>query len=258
MTDKVSAWVLSLAFHLLILIIALIVKLELIPEDVIKKIEVLDIRYTQITSGGKSDLMPMKKLGKPLLNKESGGQKTNLSPQKVNLPASRFTEDNPLEKFKIPEDDFAAVNPLEITEKVGNSYKNLSSSIAGKSTVNEKEILQDESSFIPADNYLKNISDKISGENETDSPFLLEGEIAKRAIKKKFLPEYPQGIHKNVTVKIKFEVTPDGKVVFPVVLKKADPLLEKTATESLKKWRFSRTSIQKNQTGYITFVFKLK
>jgi protein TonB len=258
MADKLNAWMLSIVFHLLILLLAIVVKFELIPEEVTKQIEILDIQYAKVNSGSKSELIPMKKFGQPQMNKESLGQKTELVPKKVDLPKSRFQEDNPLEQFEAPEQDFAAVNPLEITKKVGNSYKDLQSDVAAKSSVNEKDLLQDDSSLLPTDDYLRNISDKISGTGDADSPFLLEGEITRRTIKKKVLPEYPEGIQKNVTIKIKFDVNPEGNVEFPVVLKKADPLLEKTAVDALKQWKFSRAPIEKNQTGYITFVFKLK
>lgn len=92
--------------------------------------------------------------------------------------------------------------------------------------------------------------------------FVIEGEIEGRKILSNPLPEYPEGLNKNATIKIVFEVLPDGSVsstgMFPV--RKENAVLEELVMNSLKLWRFSRLSgsNNQNQKGLITFVFKVK
>ena len=75
------------------------------------------------------------------------------------------------------------------------------------------------------------------------------------------LPEFPPGVQKAATVRIDFKVAPDGSVVYTAVKTKGLPELEKVALEALRTWRFNpldKSLPQENQTGVITFIFKLK
>jgi protein TonB len=93
---------------------------------------------------------------------------------------------------------------------------------------------------------------------EGDEPYILEGDIVSRGIEYKILPQYPENIQKNVDVKIKFDVLPAGKTANIMVIKKADPELEKVSIEALYQWKFSPINRDVIQTGYITFIFQLK
>ncbi len=75
------------------------------------------------------------------------------------------------------------------------------------------------------------------------------------------LPVFPRGVKKAVTVKIAFDVTPDGTVSFASPLTKGVPELEKVSLDALKAWRFNpldKSHEQIKQRGVVTFVFKLK
>ncbi|HYW35732.1 MAG TPA: TonB family protein [Balneolaceae bacterium] len=65
----------------------------------------------------------------------------------------------------------------------------------------------------------------------------------------------------NATVKLKFEVTPDGKVVNIIPLHKSgNPAVDRNAIQTLRSWRFSKLpsdAPKQNQTGTITFHFVL-
>lgn len=75
------------------------------------------------------------------------------------------------------------------------------------------------------------------------------------------LPEYPEGVSKEIDVKLKFTILPDGTVgkIFPLI--KADARLEMAAINSLRQWRFEPlppNAKQVEQTAIITFPYRLQ
>lgn len=75
------------------------------------------------------------------------------------------------------------------------------------------------------------------------------------------IPKYPDGVTKEIDVKLRFTILPDGTVGKITVVTKADSRLEQTAIESLRMWRFEPLSIKEKQTdqiALITFPFRLK
>ena len=92
--------------------------------------------------------------------------------------------------------------------------------------------------------------------------FIIEGEIEGRKVLSNPLPEYPEGLNKNATIKIACVVLPDGSVsstgMIPV--RKENAVLEELAMNSLKLWRFAPLpeGINQNQKGFITFIFEVK
>lgn len=81
-------------------------------------------------------------------------------------------------------------------------------------------------------------------------------ETAKRRVRSKVLPEYPQLARQmNVMGKVKIEATvsADGRVVETRVVG-GSPLLVNAATDALKKWRFEPGP--KDSTELVEFEFK--
>ncbi|MEN8193002.1 MAG: TonB family protein [Bacteroidota bacterium] len=75
------------------------------------------------------------------------------------------------------------------------------------------------------------------------------------------LPPYPKGVSKEIDVKLRFTIMPDGTVgrIFPLI--KADTRLENAAINSLRQWRFEplpKGQKQAGQTVVITFPFRLR
>ncbi len=75
------------------------------------------------------------------------------------------------------------------------------------------------------------------------------------------LPEYPEGVSKEIDIKLKFTILPDGTVgnIFPLI--KADARLEMAAINSLRQWRFEplpSNAKQVEQTAIITFPYRLQ
>ncbi len=75
------------------------------------------------------------------------------------------------------------------------------------------------------------------------------------------LPAYPEGVSKEIDIKLRFTILPDGSVtnIFPLL--KADSRLELAAINSLRQWRFEpvRSSGKKNpQNAVIVFPYRLR
>ncbi len=75
------------------------------------------------------------------------------------------------------------------------------------------------------------------------------------------LPSYPEGVSKEIDVRLKFTIMPDGTVgrIFPLI--KADTRLEMAAINSLRQWRFeplSPNTKQIEQSVVVTFPYRLK
>ena len=83
----------------------------------------------------------------------------------------------------------------------------------------------------------------------------------KREIYQKRLPEFPEDVHQDAVIKIKFTVLPNGLIGFAVLMQKGDTRLENLTLETFKTWRFNPLPNyveQVSQTGIITFRFKLR
>jgi TonB family protein len=56
---------------------------------------------------------------------------------------------------------------------------------------------------------------------------------------------------------LKFTVSPEGVVTSIIPLQKGDPVLERSAIEALRQWRFNRLKENKEMYGIITFTFRV-
>jgi len=75
------------------------------------------------------------------------------------------------------------------------------------------------------------------------------------------LPEYPAGVDKEIDIRLRFTILPDGTVgnIFPLI--KADTRLENAAINSLRQWRFeglNPSQKQVEQVAVIVFPYRLK
>lgn len=75
------------------------------------------------------------------------------------------------------------------------------------------------------------------------------------------LPEYPEGVQKEIDIRLRFTIKPDGTVGSVTLLTKADTRLEQAAINSLWQWRFEPlppNAKQTNQTAVIVFPYRLR
>ncbi|MBN2461138.1 MAG: energy transducer TonB, partial [Candidatus Cloacimonetes bacterium] len=181
------------------------------------------------------------------------GADSNLLPRKVDLP--KVTSDNP-ERLLMPAEENQAFNQVNLNQQLGiqeriNNLDDFPAAIA-IDAVTDKPALAD------MDEYLNNLNALVQSRYSGEEPFILEGEILSRNIEKKILPVYPVSIEKNIDLKIRFEVLPEGKVINIMVVKKADPILEQASIDALSQWQFSPISSEAVQVGFVTFIFQLK
>jgi len=102
------------------------------------------------------------------------------------------------------------------------------------------------------------------GNGEGEGGFGFELDFGGRGMRRIYsynLPEYPEGVTKEIDLKLRFTILPDGTVskIFPLI--KADARLEFTAINSLKNWRFEplpQNAKQVDQTVVITFPYRLQ
>lgn len=75
------------------------------------------------------------------------------------------------------------------------------------------------------------------------------------------LPAYPPGVNKEINIRLRFTILPDGTVGTIIPLTKADTKLEDAAINSLRQWRFEAlgTSYKKiEQVAVIVFPYRLR
>lgn len=87
------------------------------------------------------------------------------------------------------------------------------------------------------------------------------GGMGTRKIYSYSLPSYPDGVNKEIDIRLRFTIKPDGTVGSINLLTKADTRLENAAINSLWQWRFeplSPTQQQGEQTAVIVFPYRLQ
>jgi outer membrane biosynthesis protein TonB len=75
------------------------------------------------------------------------------------------------------------------------------------------------------------------------------------------LPQYPEGVKKEVNIKLQFTILPDGTVGTIIPKIKADTKLENAAINSLRQWRFEAlgpNQKQVEQMAIIIFPYRLQ
>jgi len=87
------------------------------------------------------------------------------------------------------------------------------------------------------------------------------GGNGKRKIYSYSLPAYPEGVNKEIDIRLRFSILPDGTVgtIFP--LTKADTKLENAAMNSLRQWRFEPLPLKQKKTeqfAIIVFPYRLQ
>lgn len=87
------------------------------------------------------------------------------------------------------------------------------------------------------------------------------GGRGKRKIYHHPLPQYPDGVSKEIDIRLRFTISADGTVGRIIPLIKADSRLETAAINSLSQWRFEplpKHAKQIEQTVVITFPYRLR
>jgi outer membrane biosynthesis protein TonB len=129
---------------------------------------------------------------------------------------------------------------------------------------NEKEI-SEESTDLNTEASTSNSNNGEEGNNssaEGNFGFDIDwGGKGTRKIYSFILPQYPEGVKKEVNIKLQFTILPDGTVGTIIPKMKADTRLENAAINSLRQWRFEALSSnqrQVEQNAVIVFPYRLQ
>jgi protein TonB len=129
---------------------------------------------------------------------------------------------------------------------------------------NEKEI-SEESTDLNTEAITTNSNNGEEGNNssaEGNFGFDIDwGGKGTRKIYSFILPQYPEGVKKEVNIKLQFTILPDGTVGTIIPKMKADTRLENAAINSLRQWRFEALSSnqrQVEQNAVIVFPYRLQ
>jgi len=128
---------------------------------------------------------------------------------------------------------------------------------------NEKEVAE-ESNEINTETVVPNSKSSEEGNSSVEGNFGFDidwGGKGTRKIYSFILPQYPDGVKKEVNIKLQFTILPDGTVGTIIPKMKADTRLENAAINSLRQWRFEALSSnqrQAEQTAVIVFPYRLQ
>jgi Gram-negative bacterial TonB protein C-terminal len=220
---------LSLLIHLLLLLLFLLMKFTI---DYPQK-EYVELSFGvsgDIGSSGAvgSQIKEVEELSKPEVKDETTDKSTEV--KEVELPKAKSTSDE---------------NVIKPADKV----KEKTTSTKTKTDENTKDNVTTAGQ-----------GNKAQGEGSFGFDFE-EGGLGTRRIYSFIEPSYPEGVHKEIDIRLRFAILPDGTVGTILPLTKADTKLENAAINSLRQWRFEPLSVnqkQSEQTAVIVFHYRLQ
>ncbi len=129
---------------------------------------------------------------------------------------------------------------------------------------NEKEVAEERTELNTETTVSNSKSNEEGNNTEVEGNFGFDidwGGKGTRKIYSFLLPQYPDGVKKEVNIKLQFTILPDGTVGTIIPKMKADTRLENAAINSLRQWRFEALSSnqkQVEQTAVIVFPYRLQ
>ena len=155
------------------------------------------------------------------------------------------------------------INP-EVKEVELPEAKNTEDENVIKPADDEKEIAEEKSDITTEEIESNSNGSEEGNESSAEGDFGFDidwGGKGTRKIYSFVLPQYPDGVKKEVNIKLQFTILPDGTVGTIIPKIKADTRLENAAINSLRQWRFealSNRQKQVEQTAVIIFPYRLQ
>ena len=220
---------LSLLIHLLLLLLFLLLKFS---------VDYPPKEYVELSFGVSGDVgssgaigtqvKQVEELSKPEVKDETVDKSTEV--KEVELPKAKNTSEENV------------IKPADKTKEETTSTKTKTTEDTKDKTTTEGQ------------------GNKAKGEGSFGFDFE-EGGLGTRRIYSYIEPSYPEGVHKQIDIRLKFAILPDGTVGTILPLTKADTKLENAAINSLRQWRFeplSPNQKQTEQTAVIVFHYRLQ
>jgi len=248
-----TAVIASVLLHIVFLVLFLLIRLNFLPEIP---------EFTEITFiSGNSRLfaipLPKEAAQPPVTTAEQPGETSEI----IKLPIRKMLEDEqPQLKVadqakQIPDVDVQTIPEIEHS----NNRTDLAESLLRTPANDEKQTANPNEDISAADKLLPSTS--IATESSGQTPYQIEGAVASRTVIYRVIPEYPENLQKQATLKISFTVLPNGHVGEMIPAIKADAQLEKITLDALRQWRFNALAgeaPQRIERGVITFRYLLK
>lgn len=229
-TIKNTSYAASVAVHIILLIIFLLVNININypPKD-----------YVEVTFG---------KTGKAGSSGAAGEQVNNVEQQVAKQPPKKETQ--------VKKEDLKKVDlPVAKNTSENNIVKPAESK---KDKTVEQKNQTDKA--VNSDINSPGKGNKANG-NGSFGYDIDWGGKGQRKIYSYNVPAYPEGVEKEIDIRLRFSILPDGTVGTIVPLIKADTRLENAAINSLRQWRFeplSPNQKQVPQTAVIVFPYRLQ
>jgi len=239
-------WVVSIVVHAILLLLFYLYRIDILPF-------ILD--FTPVNFAPFSDVAETEPTsvhdalsGAPIVELPRRPMLDESSPL-LQLP----DRERPILEAVIPQERPEEMKP-DLT--VSSRRMLLPTAVTGRSDRPTASPMPVESSWLEGERQ-QSMNSKLAG----DEMFTIAWEGTQRQKISGDLPKFPAGVNRASTVKLAFDVAPDGTVIFVSPSTKGVPELEQVSIEALRKWRFNPLdpSIpQAKQRGEITFVFTLK
>ena len=248
-----TAFAIAFLFHICLgaLFLAITINMSpLVPEFV-------EMAFVKYISPGSS--------GQNLSQTQSGGvQRSGQETRIVDLPKRSFLE---TEKEQIPletrgklqteetvKGTVTRVDPLKTVGKDTTEASKISVTEERKQAGAQKIETGEKVAVAPP-------TEGAAGTAQLGKPFEIMWEGGTREILVSPLPKFPESVKKEVVLKFRIQVIPDGTVREIIPLQKGEATLETITTQALKQWLFNpleKSAPQVSQYGVITFRFVLK
>ncbi len=252
LNNKKTAILISLALHAGLILLALFISFTILPPTVYRQIEIMEFGFSS-PSNNQERIAPSP--AAPTSGRSAfEGRSSSIIPDRVDLPKAISESDMPIYQ---PRHDKAAFNRVDLDDRVG-VHTRAQSQLSESPIAHESIRMEDEPLVPSGEDYLSDLSDRLSASTSGDEMYTLEGEIIHRSVLNKVIPSYPEGLQRSASVKLRFDVLPDGSVRNIVIVQKADQVLEQTSIEAIRQWRFNPIQSDIVQSGFITFRYELK
>lgn len=273
LTDSDKSIVLSIGFHLFLLIIFLLVRSGLDLGS-----EYAEIGFISPSAAAprasKTSESPTTSNTRPSARSRSEAAKSSETVKSQTKPQDEAASKTVNPPVPLPKRTMKEEEPPELSRQRDKVNIAPEREANGKPTVDsdqvEKEDMESSSQSSTGAENAQNNNDGQAGEEAkgtamgagaaSNLPYIIEGDAAKRRIISQVLPVYPPGLQREAVVKIRFWVLPDGQIGQMLPVQKGDPELEALTMRTMRQWRFSPLSPleeQKSVQGLITFVYKL-
>jgi len=250
LTEKHYGIIGSISLHLIIVVIALLIKYTILPPQAFKQIEILQFGMQQ--EANNEIYQSPASLPSRYSDNPEKGNKSNFIPKKVELPKAISEIDEPL---FTPVETETAYNSFDSDDTIGQANAKINTKLIDTNN-GDSTNLEDTPVVSASDDYLNSLSSRLM-EGSGDKAYILEGEISSRTILSKVMPVYPENEQKIFDVKIELEVDAKGNVSNTVILKKAGEPFDSISMEAIRQWIFEPISGESVQKGTITFKFGL-